>query len=184
MRTQYLDRSRPMRVLHTDSRLDPADLVAGTLTDSLRNITYQASTKLTAGDAKLIAEVAQTEKLLRFAIEWLRLFPQLRKKYRKLVKLHDDLVNYEPHKAFKLNYVTYDDPLEETVFKETMMRKLRTNERTKCPPFTGDETSCSSDCLTYSYAEEISRLCRGDKTLRHPAPLSLVLVRQGFALIG
>ena len=52
--------------------------------------------RLSAGDAKLIAEVAETEKLLSFAIEWLWLFPQLRKKYRKLVKLHDNLVNYEP----------------------------------------------------------------------------------------
>ena len=130
-----------MRVLHTDSRLDPADLVAGTLTDSLRNITYQASTKLTAGDAKLIAEVAQTENLLSFAIEWLRVFPQLRKKYRKLVKLHDNLVNFEPERAIQEGVVTYNDPIEETVIPETMIAKLRTFHRDLCPPFRGDDPS-------------------------------------------
>ena len=149
-------------------RLEPAHLVAGTLTDKLRNITYQASTKLSAGDAKLMAEVAETEKLLSFAIEWLRVFPQLRKKYRKLVKFHDDLVNYEPKRAINDYYVTNDDPLEETVFQETMIRKLRTNHRTQCPPFVGDDLGCSSVCLTYFYADEISRLCQGDPTLRPP----------------
>ena len=142
--------------------------MAGTLRDDLRNITYQAATKLTPGDAKLIAEVAESEKLLLFAIEWLRVFPQLRKKYRKLVKLHDNLVNYEPEKAIKMNLVTKDDPLEESVFQETKMRKLRGNQRRKCPPFVGDDPGCTSDCLPYFYAEEISRLCRGDRALRPP----------------
>ena len=140
--------------------------MAGTLTDHMRNVTYQAATKLTAGDAKLIAEVAETEKLLLFAIEWLRLFPQLRKKYRKLVRLHDNLVNYEPERAIQMNLVTKDDPLEESVFQETKMRKLRRNHRQKCPPFVGDDPGCTSDCLPYFYAEEISRLCRGDRSLR------------------
>ena len=154
--------------VHVYYRLEPADLVAGTLTDELRNVTYHASTRLTAGDAKLIAEVAEREKLVRFAIEWLRLFPQLRKKYRKLVKLHDELVNYEPEKAIMQNIVTDDDPIEETVFQETMMRKLRSKHRAQCPPFVGDDPGCTSQCIPYFYADEISRLCRGDKTLRPP----------------
>ena len=152
-------------------RLDPANLVVGTLTDKLRNVTYQATTRLTAGDAKLIAQVAETEKLISFAIEWLRVFPQLRKKYRKLVKYHDELVNYEPKTAVNMKLVTNDDPLEETIFQETMMRKLRTNHRKHCPPFVGDDTGhgCSTiECLTYFYADEISRLCQGDLTLRPP----------------
>ena len=154
--------------IHVYYRLEPAQLVTGTLRDTLRNITYQAATRLSAGDAKLIAEVAENEKLIRFAIEWLRVFPQLRKKYRKLVKRHDDLVNYEPDSAIKQYLVTNDDPLEETVFQETMMRKLKTDHRTQCPPFVGDDPSCTNDCITYFYDEEISRLCRGDRSLRPP----------------
>ena len=72
--------------IHVYYRLDPADLVLGRLTDSLRNVTYQARTKLSPGDAKLIAEVAEKENLINFAIEWLSVFSQLRKRYRKLVK--------------------------------------------------------------------------------------------------
>ena len=90
----------------SDCRLDPAQLAQGVLTDRRTNLTYLASTKLSVGDAKLIAEVAEKENLLRFAIEWLRLFPQLRKRYKKLVKLHDDLVNYRPEEAIKLGMVT------------------------------------------------------------------------------
>ena len=134
-------------------------------------MTSQAATRLSAGDAKLIAEVAETEKLLIFAIEWLRLFPQLRKKYRKLVKLHDKLVNYEPEKAIREGLVTYNDPVEETVFPDTQMARLRSDYRALCPPFRGEDPAMpgsSWQCVSYFYAEEISRLCQGDLSLRPP----------------
>ena len=153
----------------SDCRLDPAQLAQGVLTDRRTNLTYLASTKLSVGDAKLIAEVAEKENLLRFAIEWLRLFPQLRKRYKKLVKLHDDLVNYRPEEAIKLGMVTYDDPVEVSVVEQTEMVGLRERYRAECPPFTTSATGSSVDintCMTYSYAEEISRLCGGDRTLR------------------
>ena len=141
------------------------------MTDSLRNITYQAATRLTAGDAKLIAEVAEAENLLSFAIQWLRLFPQLRKKYRRLVKLHDNYVNYEPEKAIRHGVVTSDEPVEETVFPDSPMARLRRNYRSLCPPHRGEDPAMpgsSWQCLNYFYADEISRLCQGDKTLRPP----------------
>ena len=153
----------------SDCRLDPAQLAQGVLTDRRTNLTYLASTKLSVGDAKLIAEVAEKENLLRFAIEWLRLFPQLRKRYKKLVKLHDDLVNYRPEEAIKLGMVTYDDPVEVSVVEKTEMVGLRERYRGECPPFTTSAAGTSVDintCITYSYAEEISRLCGGDRTLR------------------
>ena len=153
--------------IHVYYRLDPADLVLGRLTDSLRNVTYQARTKLSPGDAKLIAEVAEKENLINFAIEWLSVFSQLRKRYRKLVKYHDNLVNYEPEKVLAQNIVTYNDPIEETVFQETEIRNRREAGRAQCPPFEGDvPNSCPSSCCKYFYDEEISRLCRGDRTLR------------------
>ena len=141
------------------------------MTDSLRNITYQAATRLTAGDAKLIAEVAEAENLLSFAIQWLRLFPQLRKKYRRLVRLHDNYVNYEPEKAIRHGVVTSDEPVEETVFPDSPMARLRRNYRSLCPPHRGEDPAMpgsSWQCLNYFYADEISRLCQGDKTLRPP----------------
>ena len=55
-----------------------------------------------------------------------------------------------------------------SVFQETMLRKLRSKHRAQCPPFVGDDPGCTSQCIPYFYADEISRLCRGDKTLRPP----------------
>ena len=155
--------------IHVYYRIKPEQMVQGVLTDPLRNVTYQAKTRLTAGDAKLIAGVAEEDNLFSYAIEWLRLFPQLKKRYRKLVKLHDNLINYEPEKVVERNIVTFNDPVEETVFQETKMRKLREIGQARCPPFIGkDPAGCPNSCCVYYYADEISRLCRGDRTLRPP----------------
>ena len=115
------------------------------------------------GDAKLIAEVAESDEHpnIKGALQWLRLFPKLRKKYRKLAKYHDNLVNYEPMAALKKGIVTAEVPFEETVFEETDIRKLNEREKKCCPMFTGENLGgCPEHCLAYNRASDITRLCK------------------------
>ena len=72
--------------------LEPADLVDGIVKDNLKNVTYQAETKIGVGDAKLIVQVAQDENHYNSAIKWLK----LQKRYKKLVMLHNELLAYHP----------------------------------------------------------------------------------------
>ena len=52
--------------IHQYYDLDPADLVQGIVRDTFKRKVYQAKTRLGVGDAKLIAEIAQEEKVLYF----------------------------------------------------------------------------------------------------------------------
>ena len=115
------------------------------------------------GDAKLIAEVAESDEHpnIKGALQWLRLFPKLRKKYRKLAKYHDDLVNYAPLTALGSTIVVAEEPFEETVFEETEVRKLHEMEARNCPMFAGENLGgCPATCLVYNRAQDITRLCQ------------------------
>ena len=115
------------------------------------------------GDAKLFAEIAEEEKDLLAALQWLRLFPKLKKRYKKLAKVHDDLVNFEPKKVVERRIRTAFDPLEETVYEKTDVEKILNHEKTLCPPFSGDEPKllCYNGCYIYTRGSEINRLCQG-----------------------
>lgn len=160
------DKSRiavAMGILHVHQfyDLDTADLVKGVLKDTFRNLTYLSTTRLNVGDVKLFAEVAQDENNIIGAVQWLRLFPQLRKRYSKLVKYHDDLVNYDPRRAIKEKIRVGMDPVEETVFEETDMRRLLKAEQDLCPPFEAElKAGCPNDCLSRTRSPFIHRLCQ------------------------
>lgn len=154
-----------MGILHIQQfyDLDTEDLIKGVLKDNYRNITYISATKLNVGDAKLFAEVALEENNLIGAIRWLRLFPQLKKRYKKVAKIHDDLVNYDPKRAIREKFIVGMEPVEETVFKETEMPRLMKLEQAQCPPFTGGSSvkaSCPSDCISRIRSAFIHKLCQ------------------------
>ena len=128
--------------------------------------------RLNVGDAKLIAKVAESVLWsddfpnIKGALQWLRLFPKLRRKYKKLAKYHDNLVNYEPMAALKKGIVTAEVPFEETVFEETEIRKLNEREKKCCPMFKGENLGgCPEHCLAYNRASDITRLCKVRLTL-------------------
>ena len=73
--------------------LEPRDLVQGLLRDPRTQATFQAATRLTQRDVKLIADLAKEQKHLKSQIQWLRVFPELRKKYRRAVREHNDLLS-------------------------------------------------------------------------------------------
>ena len=152
--------------------LSAADLVEGRLKDERMNITYQAATRLSPGDLGLIARLAEEEKDLRSATAWLAQSPRLRKRYRKLVRLHDDLLNYEAEEAVERGWVLSDQPLAISGLEQSRFRNIFSEKRKLCPPFvTADpeeEELSTRDCLTYFYSAEISRLCRGDRKVRPP----------------
>ena len=68
--------------IHKYYQLKPKDLIEGRVTDNYNNVTYISATRLNVGDAKLLAEVAQDQKDIIAALEWLKLFPKLQKRYR------------------------------------------------------------------------------------------------------
>ena len=140
--------------IHRYYDLDTRDLVQGIVKDNYRNITHLAKTRLTVGDAKLFAEVAESEKDLIGALEWLKLFPKLRKRYMKLAKIHDDLVNYEPLTVIEGSIRTSEEPIEETVFDKTEIRELMIKAREFCSPF-------DTNCNEYFRASDINHLCQG-----------------------
>ena len=140
--------------IHQYYELDPSDLVQGIVKDKYRNITHLAKTRLTVGDAKLFAEVAESERDLIGALEWLKLFPKLRKRYMRLAKIHDDLVNYEPNKVIEGFYKTSEEPVEETVFDRTDIKRLMNKGKDSCSPF-------DTDCKEYFEASAINHLCQG-----------------------
>ena len=118
---------------------------------------------MNVGDAKLMAEMAESDDLpnIKGALQWLRLFPKLRRKYKKLAKYHDNLVNYEPMTALKKGIVTAEVPFEETVFEKTEIRQLNEREKKCCPMFTGENLGgCQEHCLAYNRASDITRLCK------------------------
>ena len=122
---------------------------------------------MNVGDAKLIAEVAESVLWsddfpnIKGALQWLRLFPKLRKKYRKLAKYHDDLVNHAPLTALESSIVVAEEPFEETVFEETEVRALHEREARNCPMFAGENLGgCPATCLVYNRAQDITRLCQ------------------------
>ena len=157
--------------IHKYYELDPQDLVNGILHDRFRNVTYYAKTRLGVGDAKLLAEVALDDELenLVGAVQWLKIFPKLRKRYMKLAIRHDDLINYEPKEALSKNIFTADVPFEQTVFEKTEIRRLNDLEAARCPPFTGENLSkCVGKCLEFNRASDIAKLCQGDRSLRPP----------------
>ena len=158
--------------IHKFYDLNPADLLNGVLEDKFNNKTYISSTNLGIGDAKLFAEVAENEKNLIGAIQWLSLFPKLKssKRYKNLVKHHDDLVNYEPELAIQSHIRTSLDPVKETVFKESPMRKMMEIHKKQCPPFVGEfEMSCPNKCIEYGRDDETNKLCQGDTSQRSEA---------------
>ena len=87
----------------------------------------------------------------------------------KLAIRHDDLINYDPKKALSNNILTAEVPFEQTVFEKTEIRRLNDIEKSRCPPFTGENLSnCESRCLEFNRASDIARLCQGDRSLRPP----------------
>ena len=157
--------------IHKYYELEPLDLVNGILHDSFKNMTYFAKTRLGVGDAKLLAEVALDDEVenLVGAVQWLKIFPKLRKRYMKLAIRHDDLINYDPKEALVKNILTAEVPFEQTVFEKTDIRRLNDLEKSRCPPFTGENLSnCVGRCLEYNRASDIAKLCQGDRSLRPP----------------
>ena len=145
--------------------LKPEDLVNGILHDHFNNVTYYARTRLGVGDAKLLAEVALEDEVenLVGAVQWLKIFPRLRKRYMKLAIRHDDLINNDPKKALSKHILTAEVPFEKTVKKVTEIRILNDKEKSRCPPFTGENLSnCDGRCLEFNRASDIANLCQGD----------------------
>ena len=151
--------------------LNPEDLANGILHDHFNNVTFYARTRLGVGDAKLLAEVALEDEVenLVGAVQWLKIFPRLRKHYMKLAIRHDDLINNDPKKALSKHILTAEVPFEKTVKKVTEIRILNDKEKSRCPPFTGDNLSnCDGRCLEFNRASDIANLCQGDRSLRPP----------------
>ena len=155
--------------------LEPADLVNGIVKDNLKNVTYQAETKLGVGDAKLIAQVAEEENHYSSAIKWLALFPQLRKRYKKLVTLHNELLAYYPDVAVTKEIFTFNETVDESLPSDNKLPELIKKGRSQCPPFQGkpnkrkpitklstigDDTGCVGSCIPYYYFPEIKSLCQ------------------------
>lgn len=157
--------------IHKYYELEPVDLVNGILHDHFKNVTYYAKTRLGVGDAKLLAEVALDDEMenLVGAVQWLKIFPKLRKRYMKLAIRHDDLINYNPKEALEKHILTAEVPFEQTVFEKTEIKKLNDLEKARCPPFTGENLSnCVGKCLEFNRASDIAKLCQGDRSLRPP----------------
>ena len=125
--------------IHKYYQLKPTDLIEGRVIDKYNNVTYISATRLNVGDAKLLAEVAQDQKDIFAALEWLKLFPKLQKRYRKLAKYHDDLVNYDAETVFTQQLVTSMYPVENTFMEESRIQKLISDDAEKCPSFTGKD---------------------------------------------
>ena len=117
--------------------LDPAHMVDGIVHDKLKNITYQAQTRLNVGDAKLIAQVAEDNNHYDSALQWLRLFPQLIKRYKKLVRIHNDLLAYHPDVAVTKEIFVFNETLDESIQTSENISVLLEKGRTQCPPFQG-----------------------------------------------
>ena len=156
--------------IHRYYELEPLDLVNGILHDNFKNVTYYAKTRLGVGDAKLLAEVALDDEVenLVGAVQWLKIFPKLRKRYMKLAIRHDDLINYNPKEALAKNILTAEVPFEQTVFEKTEIKMLNELEKSKCPPFTAENLSNCVRCLEFNRASDIAKLCQGDRSLRPP----------------
>ena len=117
--------------------LDPADLVNGVVKDNLKNVTYQAETRLNVGDVKLIAQVAEDDNHYSSAIKWLRLYPQLRKRYKKLVSVHNELLAFYPEVAVTKEIFLFDKTIGETIPSASNISDLLEKGRSQCPPFQG-----------------------------------------------
>ena len=157
--------------IHKYYELKPEDLVNGILHDHFNNVTYYARTRLGVGDAKLISEVALDDEVenLVGAVQWLKIFPKLRKRYMKLAIRHDDLINYDPKMALSKHILTAEVPFEQTVFEKTEIRRLNDLEKSRCPPFSGENLSnCLGRCLEFNRASDIAKLCQGNRSLRPP----------------
>ena len=101
------------------------------------------------------------------AVQWLKVFPALRKRYLRLAARHDDLVNFRPGEALAKHIFTAAEPFEQTVFEETEISRLNEVEASRCPMFSGENLS-HERCVEYSRAADINRLCQGDRSLRPP----------------
>ena len=119
--------------------LDPADLVNGKVEDKLYNKLYKAETKLSVGDVKLIAQVAKDENHLNSAIKWLAVFPQFRKRYNKLVTLHNDLITDFPDEVVKNEVFTFNETVDESLYSGAKLSEFIKKGRSQCPPFQGSE---------------------------------------------
>ena len=117
--------------------LEPADLINGIVKDNLKNVTYQAETKLGVGDAKLIAQVAEMENHYSSAIKWLALFPQLRKRYKKLVTVHNELLAYHPDVVVTKEIFTFNETVDESIPSDDKLSEFVKKGRSQCPPFQG-----------------------------------------------
>ena len=155
--------------------LDPSDLVEGIVKDNLKNKAHQAETKLGVGDAKLIAQVAEEENHYSSALKWLALFPQLRKRYKKLVTLHNELIAYYPDVAVTKEIFTFNETVDESLPSDNKLSELIKKGRSQCAPFQGkpkqkktmtkfttigDDTGCVGSCIPYYYFPEIKSLCQ------------------------
>ena len=117
--------------------LEPEDLLYGKVIDKFNKIEYKANTRLNVGDVKLIAHVAEEEKQYSTALRWLKLFPQLRKRYKKLATIHNELVAFNPEEAVRKEIFTFDDTVDETLAHESQLVALQEIGRKQCPPFQG-----------------------------------------------
>ena len=117
--------------------LDPGDLMNGKLRDNVRNITYQAVSRLKPEDVKLIATTAKNENNLKSQITWLRATPELHKQYRKAVKLHNNLLAKATAELVKESWVMFDETVDESLPLVEDIRNYLTEGRKLCPPFQG-----------------------------------------------
>lgn len=147
--------------IHQYYELEPQDLVNGILHDHLNNVTHTSKTRLGVSDAKLLSEIAMDDeetKNLVAAVQWLKVFPKLKKSYLKLAKYHDDLIINNPEDALSKRILTAEKPFESTINKDTDIKRLNDIEKVKCPMFKGSPTRES--CLEFNRVSDIAKLCQ------------------------
>ena len=91
------------------------------------------------------------------ALQWLKIFPSLRKRYLKLAKYHDDLVNNSPEEALSRRIVIAEQPFETTLYEDTEVQRLNDLEKAKCPLF---EDKHTGSCLEFNRRSDIAQLCQ------------------------
>ena len=91
------------------------------------------------------------------ALQWLKIFPSLRKRYLKLAKYHDDLVNNSPEEALSRRIVIAEQPFETTLYEDTEVQRLNDLEKAKCPLF---EDKHTGSCLEFNRRSDIAKLCQ------------------------
>jgi len=147
------------------SGLDPTDLIGGKIVDPASGKTFKAATKLTPRDAELVAKVAEEQRRFDAKVSWLAASPQLRKKYKKAVTQHNQLLE-DPELLVRKEIHTFPESVDHSIAFARNLTQLLHIGRQNCKPFEATDTG---SCISYFYWPEVRQLCQGSEKGLRPA---------------